>query len=186
VRGSHPAADDLTRFFRHVTRRAYGDLGIRDDALVGYVADLLARFARAEVLYRLRDPAGRRLDTIVEMLLELARPAWGPAGAERVHPEREREILRHVGDYALFMSGLFPEHVARRGGVDYYHEQGRRAYGAVFEHDRARYRTGAALFAALSAEFPRHAGALAYMRRVHFPRYGGARVGAPLRELLDW
>jgi hypothetical protein len=163
--------DELSRFFGRAARAAYGELGLRDDAVVGYVADLLARFARTDVLYRLRDPAGRRLDTVVEMLLELARPEAWPAGVERVHPDREREIRRHVGDYALFMSGLFPEHVARRGGLGYYHEQGRRAYAAVFEHDRARYRAGAALFGALAADFPRHAGALTYMRQVHFRRH---------------
>lgn len=179
-------ADALLRFFQRVTRQAYGELGLRDEALAGYVADLLARFARTDALYRLRDPAGRRIETIVEMLLELARLEAGGEGAVRPHPEREREIRRHVGDYALFMSGLFPEHVQRRGGLAYYHEQGRRAYGAVFEHDRARYRAGAALFAGLAADFPRHAGALTYMRQVHFRRPASADVEAALRGLLDW
>lgn len=189
-------ADNLSRFFRDVTRQTYGELGIHEESLVGYVSDLLTRFARSEGLYRLRDSAGRPLDTIVEMLIELTRPMWQEGGAPRVHPEREREIRRHIGDYALFMSGLFPEHVARRGGLAYYHEQGRRAYGAVFEHDRARFRPGAALFAALAAEFPRHAGALTYMRQVHFRRpqappgapgtVSSGDIAAALRELFDW
>lgn len=68
------------------------------------------------------------------------------------------------------MSGLFPEHVARSGGLDYFHTQGRLAYRAVSAHDRARHRPGAALFDALAAEFPRHAGALTYMRQVHWGR----------------
>ncbi len=189
-------ADNLSRFFRDVTRQTYGELGIHDETLVGYVSDLLTRFARSEGLYRLRDAAGRPLDTIVDMLLELARPVWRERGVERTHPEREREIRRHIGDYALFMSGLFPEHVARRGGLAYYHEQGRRAYGAVFEHDRARYRPGAALFAALAAEFPRHAGALTYMRKVRFRRppdtpptpgvVPDSEIATALRELFEW
>lgn len=173
-------ADALTRFFRRLTREVYGELGLRDEALAAYVADLLARFARTDTLYRLRDPGGRRLETIVEMLLEIGRVEPGvPA-----HPEREREIRRHVGDYTLFMSGLFPEHVARRGGLDYFHEQGRQAYRAVFEHDRARYRPGAALFGALAADFPQHAGALTYMRRVHFPRHARGEAALALRDLL--
>ncbi|HEX7124142.1 MAG TPA: hypothetical protein VF406_00010 [Thermodesulfobacteriota bacterium] len=174
-------ADALTRFFHGVTREAYGELGIRDETLAGYVADLLVRFARTDGLYRLRDPGGRRIDTIVEMLLEIGRLEPGVAS----HPEREREIRRHIGDYALFMSGLFPEYVARRGGLDYFHEQGRRAYRSVFEHDRARYRPGAVLFGALAADFPRHAGALTYMRQVHFPRHAHGEVGLALRDLLS-
>lgn len=162
------STEDLSRFFGAVTRQTYGGLGVRDETLVAYVADLLTRFARSEALYRLRDPSGRRLETIAEMLIELARPAVSGREVERAHPQREREIRRHIGDYALFMSGLFPEYVARHGGLAYYHEQGRRAYGAVFEHDRARYRAGASLFADLASGFPGHARALTYMRQVHF------------------
>lgn len=189
------APDSLRQFFGTVTRQTYGAFGVRDEMLVEYIADLLWRFARTDTLYRLRDPSGRRLDTIVEMLVELARPTWQAGGVETPHPERAREIWRHIGDYALFMTGLFPEYVARRGGVAYYQEQGRRAYGAVFEHDRARYRAGAALFAALAADFPQHAHALSYMRKVHFRRPSGPPSGGPgtgddiadaLRELFDW
>jgi hypothetical protein len=184
LRGQARAPGDLSGFFHTVARTTYGDLGLRDDAVVGYVADILTRFVRTETLYRLRDPGGRRLESIAEMLIETARPV----DRALAHPDREREMRRHVGDYALFMSGLFPEHVARRGGLAYYQDQGRRAYRAVFEHDRARYRAGAALFAALSDRFADHAGALHLMRQVHFGRRAGTAdpIHDALRELFEW
>ena len=40
--------------------------------------------------------------------------------------ERERDLQKYVGDYALFMSGLFRSHVSRGGYLDYYLEQFKR------------------------------------------------------------
>lgn len=46
-------------------------------------------------------------------------------------PIERREALRELGDHALVMSGLFPQHVERRGSVvdvDYYVSMGGAAY----------------------------------------------------------
>src|SRR5262249_33680925 len=88
----------LLSFFLPLTRRTCAELRIGDDVIAGYLADVLVEFARADRLWRLRDAEGRPVTTVVEML------GLGP-GAPGT--EGERDFLRYVGDFALFMSGLF-------------------------------------------------------------------------------
>ena len=102
--------------------------------MAGYLVDLLTRFARTDQLF----PAGvavPRLEAIVDVLLE-AQAAWDEA-SPHFSPEREMSARRHLGDYALFMTGVFSERVERLASTAYYVRQGQRAYRFVSEHDRA-------------------------------------------------
>ncbi len=104
IRPDHP----LARLFSElVRRRVYDDSQIRDRDVTAYVAGLLTRFADARELYRIRDARGRRLEDVAEMLI-----ASNPLLDARSF-DREREVRKHVGDYTLFLCGLFPEFVAR-------------------------------------------------------------------------
>lgn len=156
----------LKRFFDRAVRRTFGDLTIRDEVAADYLADLLTRFARTENLYPIGAVTGERLESIAELLLEIQRvwdlesPHFDPAG--------EREFRRHIGDYALFMTGLFRERVEGLSCTGYYIREGRRAYRFVAELDRAGARPHAGLFRALSDRFEGYAGALGYMRKVYF------------------
>ena len=93
-------------------------------------------------------------------------------------------MRQHVGDYALFMTGVFREHVERRVGASYYVRQGQRAYQAVADFERSALRPEAPLFSALAAGFERYAAALAYLKRVYcspgrLPARAPARAAAP-------
>src|SRR5439155_633907 len=80
-----------------------------------------------------------RLETVVDMLLE-TQAAWeNPASFQ---PEREVVVRRHIGDFTLFMTGIFPERVERTASTRYYIDQGKRAYAFVSEHDPASSRRG--------------------------------------------
>jgi hypothetical protein len=62
--------------------------------------------------------------------------------------EREREVRKHIGDYTLFLTGIFPEYVARlpRRGlrldsmIDYV-QAGKESYRIVAAFDPARIAT---------------------------------------------
>lgn len=155
----------LKRFFDRTIRRSFGDLAIRDEAAADYLAELLARFARTENLYRL-SATGARLETVAELLLEIQR-VW-EFDSPHFNPVQERELRRHIGDYTLFMTGLFRERVERMSVTGYYVREGARAYRFVSEHDRASVRPHARLFRALADRFEGYAGALTYMRKVYF------------------
>lgn len=156
---------ELQRFFERAVRASFADLGFRDDPAAGYLTDLLARFARTEHLYP-RGVTMPRLQTVADMMLEI-QGAWGE-NSPHFHPERELSVRRHIGDYTLFMTGLFRERVETMASTTYYIAQGKRAYRFVSEHDRASGRAGAPPYRRLAERFESYAGALDYARRVHF------------------
>jgi hypothetical protein len=125
--GSHAS---LPLFTYVVVRHACLAGGEDDRVLADYAASILLHFG-------LRDRA-RRIDTFDEdthdTLAELSALTDGP-DARRTFLARQ-----HLGNYALWLSGLFPDFVEhrrwRRGGPDlgYYEEMGRRGYHAAARH----------------------------------------------------
>jgi hypothetical protein len=183
--GDPPRPPGVARFFERVVRQALGDLRLGGPTEGAYLAALLTRFARADELYAIRDAAGRPLDSVAGLLIEAER-AWDFQAAD-FDPFRERRVRQHVGDYALFMTGLFREHVERRAGTAYYIRQGQRAYQAVADFERSALRPEARLFAALAAGFERYAAALAYLKRVYFrPGDAPSPLQPVLRLLTQW
>ena len=100
----------LPRFFARVTRSAFGDLTLEDARAEDYISDLLTRFARTEALAAIDALPGRPLPTVVDALLEIQR-VWEWEGP-RFDPGKERAVRRHIGDYTLFMTGIFREHAS--------------------------------------------------------------------------
>jgi hypothetical protein len=120
-----PPSHPLHRLFRGLTESAFmNELGIGDPPLVGYVAELLARFVPSQGVWRLRDRRGRQLTQVAEMVAE----------ADAAGIERRRDCHRHVGDFTLFWTGVYPEALAvfqRTGSADAlisYQQQGKRSY----------------------------------------------------------
>ncbi|NKB67810.1 MAG: hypothetical protein GKR89_12170 [Candidatus Latescibacteria bacterium] len=172
------ALSGLRSFFADLVRPAFASLGMGERLLMDYVVDLLARFTRADQLYRIRDQQGRALDTIAEMMLELSRQ-WDREVPYRF--ERDVDIRRHCGDYALFMSGLFRGYVESRSLLDYYLSQGRSAYDQVAELEQLAAAGQGALFRRMAVQFEHISGALDYMRKVHLPPHLGS---GPYRNIL--
>jgi len=150
---NHP----LRRLFTDlVERRFFRDVQVRDPRVANYVSGVLADFTHIDNLYRLRDARGRKLDDVGEMLLE--GDPLGPEGSF----ERERAVRKHVGDYTLFMTGMFPEAVAaqkRRRAfprldllLDFV-RAGRESYFIVSSFDQFEYREEAPVFRRLSETF---------------------------------
>jgi hypothetical protein len=158
---------ELRAFFDRALRASFHDLALGNDPASPYLADLLTRFARTENLYP-RGVTLPRLETVVDMLLE-TETVWGDP--QHFRPEHEVTVSRHIGDFTLFMTGIFRERVERTASTGYYISQGKRAYHFVWEHDRASSRAtadAAPLYRRLADGFERYAGALDYTRRVYF------------------
>jgi len=175
----------LKRFFDRLVRRSLGDLWMGGEPVADYLAAMLARFARTDQLYAIRGAAGERLETVVELLREAER-AWA-FDAPDFDPFRERWVRQHIGDFTLFMTGLFPEHVARKATTSLYVQEGKRAYQVVADFERSALRPQARLFAALAAEFEAYARALTYMKRVYLrPAVPPPALEPTLRLLTEW
>lgn len=155
----------LYQFFRHQVSRGFRAHGIAEPATVDYVSDVLTRFAHIRNLYPLFDEDGRPLEHIVDMLVALERAEGRDGG--RADRARGKTINRHIGEYTLFMSGLFRERLTARGELDYYLAHGSGAYGraAGGEINPARRR----LYQRLHDDFARISDSLDHMRRVQFP-----------------
>lgn len=152
IERSHP----LRRLFVElVERRFFRDLH-QDAGVAGYLSELLTDFTHVDNLYRLRNPRSRPLDDVGKMLLES--DPLGPQGSF----ERERAVRKHIGDFTLFFTGMFPEAVAaqrRRRAcprldllVDYV-QAGKQSYAIVSSFDQFEYRAQAPLFRRLSDSF---------------------------------
>jgi hypothetical protein len=138
-----------------VWRHLVEDVRLEEPKVATYVAAILTDFARTENLYRIRNVAGRRLEDVGEMLVESNPLLEAPSF------DREREVRKHVGDYTLFMTGLFPEDVAtiqeKRGPrfdafVDFV-QAGKESYAVVSSFNQFEYREEAPLFRRLSENF---------------------------------
>jgi hypothetical protein len=159
------SALELNRFFDRAIRAAFHDLGVADDAAADYLAGMLTRFARTENLFP-RGTVVPRLETVVDMLLEIQH-VWQHETPD-FRPEHEVSMRRHIGDYTLFMTGLFPERVHRAASMSYYVTEGKRAYHFVSEHDRARGGSERAPYRRLAERFEGYMRALDYARRAYF------------------
>jgi len=152
IGGDHP----LRQLFSNlVWRHFFGDMQIPDPRVANYVSALLTDFTHVDNLYRIRNRQGKPLEDVGEMLIESS-PLL-----EASSFDREREVRRHIGDYTLFMTGIFPESVSRTrrsrqlrldAFVDYV-RAGKESYAVVSSFDQFEYRNEAPLFRRLSENF---------------------------------
>jgi hypothetical protein len=152
-----PEHHPLRRLFSALAEKSFAEkLRWADLNITDYVSNLLVEFTHADHLYRIRNKAGKELDAVVDLLYE----------SEVLHEadsfDREREVHRHIGDFTLFMAGLFPEYLRRlkTAGLIYhkdflvdYVKTGKRSYGMVaqFHEDDSDERRS--LFRKLSENF---------------------------------
>jgi hypothetical protein len=176
------AGSELKSFFLECARKSFWDLGLHDNMVIEYVSDMLAAFAHSDQLYRLQAVDGHRIDSVVEMLAQTE-----AFTQPQPQVKKERELRRYVGDYTLFMSGLFRSSIEKTGVLDYYVQEGRRSYWKVSEFDLALYQTGFLLFQELSKNFEHYSGALDYMRKACFAQAPGTDpFGQFLRQIEGW
>lgn len=139
-----PEGHPLRRLFHSLTEASFEQVGIHDLEIMVYVTGLLIDFVHIDNLYRLRDAHGRRVEYLFDMQLE----------SQQGDAAHARETQKHLGDYALFIVGMFPESLKRRRrpvNTEYYVVQGKTAYATVSEMDGLR--PTAALFRKLAVHF---------------------------------
>jgi hypothetical protein len=106
-------------------------------------------------MYKIRNARGERLDDVAEMLIESNPHLDAPSF------DRERAVRRHVGDFTLFYTGLFPEAVAslprlKPLSVDTFVDfvaAGKESYRIVSLFNMYEYRKEAPLFSRLAYHF---------------------------------
>ena len=142
----------------HPLRRLFAELVAKelpgDHEVAAYVGDLLIDFVHVDNLYRIRNCRGKRLEEVGEMLVESNPMLDAPSF------ERERAVRKHIGDYSLFLTGMFPEYIAtlprlgrRLDSLIDYIKAGKESYRIVGAFDQFEYRQVALLFRRLAERF---------------------------------
>src|SRR5207237_3698176 len=169
----------LRRLFGALTEKSFAQhLGWPDLNVTQYVSNLLVEFTHTDQLYQIRNERGERIDTLVDMLYE------SEVLLEAQSLDREREVHRHIGDFTLFMAGLFPEYLRRlkSAGLIYhkdflvdYVKTGKRSYGIVAQIGREDAEASPPLFRKLSENFELCVTGLGFVRsdldRMQDPAY---------------
>ena len=115
--------DSLQDHFHHllVDARVNQHVDVSDVA-THYLTGLLVSFASADTLFH-EDEEGRRIKPLAIMFCEAHQEA---------SPALRYQGLRHLGDTALFIAGMFPGVLHRKPvGIDYYIAMGGSAYGSA-------------------------------------------------------
>jgi hypothetical protein len=139
----------LPLFAYVMVRQALQRLGEQDRRLADYLASLMLHFG-------LRDRAFKVGETDDQLYTTLA-----DLSADLDDPDARRSFLvrTHLGNYALWVSGFFPDMIEhrrwRRGGpdLDYYEEMGRRGFQLAAEHRLAGDHGLATLYATAAERF---------------------------------
>jgi len=139
-----------SRFYFYVlVRQVFLRAGIHDRTVADYVAELLAEFARSERARCVVPGQSNPLDYFFEMLEAL-----------RTADEHSGFFIRvHIGNYSLFLAGVFPERIRFRSesrgfpSLNYYEGIGRTQFRVASDHRLARRYEVAGIFNTLSERF---------------------------------
>jgi len=149
-----PQDHALRQFFHDVVTECYGEyLSMSDREVTTYVADLLTDFCISDRLYPVRGVDGRPVREVGEMLVA-SDPVHGTAPSF----DAEREVRKHIGDYTLFCTGMYPESVHKwreNENANLYEmiRTGKESYYIVSQFDLFEYAEEAPLFGRLSETF---------------------------------
>lgn len=136
-------------YFYVLVRRCLRKAGVDDRQIADYVAAILTEFTRTERCTARVSEGSAPLEYFFEML----------AALPTVNDRAQFELRVHMGNQALFCSGLFMPHIEyrakRRGGPDisYYEGMGEAGYQTASQHPIARKLGLDSLLAALAECF---------------------------------
>jgi hypothetical protein len=139
----------LPLFVCVAVRASLRRMGETDAMIADYLAALLLHFG-------LRDRS-QRVSEVDDQTYTIA----ADIAADIDDPDYTRSFLvrAHMGNYALWLSGLFPDYIEhrcrRRGGPDleYYEEMGRRGFSLASRHRLASENNMAELFRSVAERF---------------------------------
>jgi len=130
---------------RHALRRA----GETDRGLADYAASVVVHFGFRDRAHRIAEGDDEVYDALVQLCDDL----------NDANARRSFLVRTHLGNYALWMSGIFPDFIEqrrwRRGGPDleYFEEMGRRGFQLAADHRLAEQHGLATLYATAAERF---------------------------------
>ncbi len=147
----HPRAAQasLSLFAYVMIRNALRKAGENDRALADYVTAIVVNFGVRDRARRIDEFDDEVYDAIVALCDDL----------DDRDPRRSFLVRAHLGNYALWLSGIFPDYIEqrrwRRGGPDmeYYEDMGRRGFQLAADHRLAEEHGLSVLYASAAERF---------------------------------
>ena len=130
LRAGHGGRASLPLFLYVMVRHALRRVGEEDRRLADYVAAILMHFGMRDNAQRISAADDQVYDTLAALLADVDDPDG----------RRSFLVRTHLGNYALWLSGMYPDYIEhrrwRRGGpdLDYYEEMGRRGFQLAAGH----------------------------------------------------
>src|SRR5439155_11668681 len=121
-------------YFYILVRHVFDRSGIRERDVADYVAEVLAEYSRTEQLECKVKGQAKSLDYFFEML----------AALQTADDVTSFYIRAHIGNYSLFLSGVFPDRIRFRAetkgcpDLTYYEGLGRTNFRVASDHRLAR------------------------------------------------
>ncbi len=114
---------------------------------------MLVDFTHRDSVFRIRNDRGFPIEQVAEMLVE------GDVALNATSFIREREVHKHIGDFTLFWTGVYPEmlktlrHQSQCDHLIDYVQQGRASYRIASTFDYGEYATQAPVLRQLAERF---------------------------------
>jgi hypothetical protein len=149
MRNGQGGRASLPLFMYVMVRHALRRVGEDDRRLADYVAAILMHFGMRDNARRISAADDQVYDSLAALLADVDDPDG----------RRSFLVRTHLGNYALWLSGLFPDYIEhrrwRRGGpdLDYYEEMGRRGFQLAAGHRLADDHGLTTLFATAAERF---------------------------------
>ena len=165
--------------FYLLVRHALLEGGITDRLLADYLATLLVAFGNSRRAFSPDD------ENEFRHLVDIVAAGDGARG------ERAFLLRAHLGEFALWLSGLFPDHISarvqRRGapGIGYYEQLGATGYRMAAEYGIARQHGLDRLYRDCADGFPALRTALNRIADRHIFPATGDRIERLLRQVSD-
>lgn len=157
-------------------RQTLLESGVESRVLADYVTALVLEFGREKRSLRISEHDEREYGYLVDIMADL----------QEAEGRRAFLLRTHLGNFALWLAGLFPDHIVhrvqRRGGpgLDYYEELGESGYRMAADDPFARRESLHDLFRGAAESFPRLRRGLNVFSDQHlFPE-----AGSPVERLI--
>lgn len=166
--------------FYLLVRHALLESGVSDRVIADYVAALLVAFGHTRRAFR-PDEQAQEFMHLVDIV----------AAGDEASGERAFLLRAHLGEFALWLSGLFPDHIAarvqRRGapGLDYYEQLGATGYRMAADYTLARTHGLDRVYRECAETFPVLRTALNRIADRHLFPATGDRIERLLRQVTD-
>lgn len=138
-------------YFYILIRKAFTAYKINDRQLADYVAAMLAEYSTTKRAFSLSEDSEKQYHYLTDMLTDF----------NEATTSFEAFLLQsHLGNYALFMSGMFPDFIYRKAtygrtapGFDYYEKMGSSGYHWASRHKYAEKYSLVEILAQLANDF---------------------------------